>query len=96
MYYMLLNGSSTAEIAKTLNDLRRETGLWKVCGRHSTHWTEAAVYSVLRNERYCGDVLARKTWTPDFHDHKSKRNNGKNHCICRRFAQAAPCAGAMG
>ena len=79
MYYMLLNGSSTAEIAKTLNDLRRETGLWKVCGRHSTHWTEAAVYSVLRNERYCGDVLARKTWTPDFHDHKSKRNNGKKN-----------------
>ena len=24
----------------------------------------------MRNERYCGDVLARKTWTPDFHNHK--------------------------
>ncbi len=79
MYYMLLNGSSTTEIAKTLTDLRRETGLWKVCGRHSTSWTGSAVSAVLRNERYCGDVLARKTWTPNFHDHKSKKNKGKKN-----------------
>ena len=79
MYYMLLNGSTTAEIAKTLTDLHRETGLWKVSGRHNTRWTDGAVCSVMRNERYCGDVLARKTWTPDFHDHKSKRNNGKKN-----------------
>ncbi len=79
MYYMLLNGSSTGDIADTLNELRRETGLRKVCGRKSFKWTANAVSSVLRNERYCGDVLARKTWTPNFHDHKSKRNNGKKN-----------------
>lgn len=33
----------------------------------------------MRNERYCGDVLARKTWTPNFHDHKKKKNNGKKN-----------------
>ena len=37
------------------------------------------MYSIARNERYCGDVLGRKTWTPDFHDHKSKKNNGKKN-----------------
>ena len=79
MYYMLLNGSSTSEIAETLTDLGRETGLRKVCGKTSTHWTAGAVTAVMRNERHCGDVLARKTWTPDFHDHKSKRNNGKKN-----------------
>ena len=79
MYYMLLNGYSTSEIADTLNELRRETGLRKVCGKKSFKWTAQAVTSVLRNERYCGDVLARKTWTPNFHDHKSKRNNGKKN-----------------
>ena len=79
MYYMLLNGSSTAEIAETLTDLGRETGLRKICGRTSARWTDSSVYNVLRNERYCGDVLARKTWTPNFHDHKSKRNNGKKN-----------------
>ena len=79
MYYMLLNGSSTQEIADTLTELGRETGLRKVCGKSNTHWTSKAVSSVLRNERYCGDVLARKTWTPNFHDHKSKKNTGKKN-----------------
>lgn len=79
MYYMLLNGSSTSEIAETLTDLGRETGLKKVCGKTSTRWTPNGVTAVMRNERHCGDVLARKTWTPDFHDHKSKRNNGKKN-----------------
>ena len=79
MYYMLLNGYSTADIADTLTELRRETGLRKLCGRANTTWTVNTVNGVLRNERHCGDVLARKTWTPDFHDHKSKRNNGKKN-----------------
>ena len=79
MYYMLLNGSSTAEIADTLNELQRETGLRKISGRKGFRWTNKSIASVLRNERYCGDVLARKTWTPNFHDHKSKKNNGKKN-----------------
>ena len=76
MYFMLLNGSSTADIAMTLTELQRETGLRKMCGRVNTTWTDQMVNSYLRNERYCGDVLARKTWTPDFHNHKSVRNTG--------------------
>ena len=79
MYYMLLNGSSITEIASTLTDLGRETGQRKMRGKPNTRWTEGSVYNILRNERYCGDVLARKTWTPNFHDHKSKRNNGKKN-----------------
>ena len=79
MYYMLLNGSSTAEIADTLNELKRETGRRKVDGKPNCRWTAMSVSTVMRNERYCGDVLARKTWTPNFHDHKSKKNNGKKN-----------------
>ena len=79
MYYMLLNGSSLQEIADTLTDLKRETGLKKICGKNNQHWTSATVSSVLRNERYCGDILARKTWTPNFHDHKSRKNTGKKN-----------------
>jgi hypothetical protein len=33
----------------------------------------------MRNERYCGDVLSRKTYTPNFKDHKSKKNRGKKN-----------------
>ena len=29
---------------------------------------------ILTNERYCGDVLARKTFTPNYLNHKSKKN----------------------
>ena len=79
MYYMLLSGSSPAEIAATLTELGRETGLRKVCGRPNARWTASAVSSVMRNERYCGDVLARKTWTPNFHDHRSRKNRGKKN-----------------
>ena len=79
MYYMLLNGSSTSEIAQTLIDLQRPTRHFQKDEEVTWNWTPGRVVSVLRNERYCGDVLARKTWTPNFHDHKSKRNvNEKN------------------
>ena len=35
----------------------------------------STILSVLQNERHCGDIIARKTYTPNFLDHKSKRNN---------------------
>jgi len=79
MYYMLLNGSTTAEIAETLTELERETGGRRKEGKPNTKWSTNGVAVVMRNERYCGDVLARKTWTPDFHDHRSKKNNGKKN-----------------
>ena len=79
IYYLLLDGYSTQEVADTLNELNRETGLRKMCGRQSFKWSNATVYNIARNERYCGDVLGRKTWTPDFHDHKSKKNKGKKN-----------------
>ena len=79
MYYMLLNGSTLQEIAETLTELSRESGLKKACGKSHTQWTDQMVVAYLRNERYCGDVLARKTWTPDFHTHKSVKNTGKKN-----------------
>ena len=78
-YYMLLNGSSMVEIALTLSELKCETGLKKINGKPNTQWTPSGVANLIRNERYCGDVLARKTWTPNFHDHKSKKNKGKKN-----------------
>ena len=79
MYYMLLNGESTEEIAQILTELQIETGGRCRDGSINTKWSTTGVLSTLRNERYCGDVLARKTWTPNYRDHKSKRNNGKKN-----------------
>ena len=48
MYYMLLNGRTTQEIAETLTDLGRTTGLKKVCGKVNTKWTSNGVATTLR------------------------------------------------
>lgn len=85
MYYMLLNGSSTAEIAETLTELKRETGHIFKDGTVNTNWTAGGVACILRNERYCGDVLARKTFTPNYTDHKSKKNRTEKN----KYYQAA-------
>ena len=80
MYYMLVNGASLTTIAETLTELKRETGWHKISSKFSnTEWTPGAVRNVLRNQKYCGDILARKTWTPDFHDHKSRPNRGSKN-----------------
>jgi DNA invertase Pin-like site-specific DNA recombinase len=70
IFYMYLYGYSSAEIAKALTDLGRKTYLGNVT------WTAGAIVQVLRNERHCGDVLTRKTFTPDYLDHLSKKNRG--------------------
>lgn len=38
-------------------------------------WNPSTIAGVLANERHCGDVLARKTYTPNFLTHKHKKNN---------------------
>lgn len=71
IFYMYLSGYSSAQIAKTLEELGKTTFLG------NTKWTSNTVVQVLRNERHCGDVLTRKTWTPDVISHKSKKNRGE-------------------
>ncbi|MBQ3907232.1 MAG: recombinase family protein, partial [Lachnospiraceae bacterium] len=68
IFNLLMSGCSCTEIAETLTDLNVRTKRGKV------KWTDSTIYSILRNERYCGDVLARKTFTPSYLNHKSKKN----------------------
>ena len=68
IYYLYLNGFSLREIADILTDYKRKTKLG------NTQWKPGSVLGVIKNERHCGDVLARKTFTPSFLDHKSKKN----------------------
>ena len=71
VFYMYLYGYSTKHIAEALNALERKSYLGNV------KWTANGIIQILRNERHCGDVLTRKTYTPDYRDHKSKKNYGK-------------------
>ena len=69
IFFAYLYGYSTAMIADALTELARLTK------KGNQSWSASSVYEILTNERYCGDVLARKTFTPNYLNHKSKKNN---------------------
>lgn len=69
IYYFYLNGFSISEIADLLTEYGRKTKLG------NTEWNLGSIMKIIQNERHCGDVLARKTWTPSYLNHKSKKNN---------------------
>lgn len=79
-FFMYLYGYSTQQIADTFIALERRSYLGNI------KWTAQAIVQILRNERHCGDVLTRKTFTLSYRTHKTAKNNGdrpqsryKNH-----------------
>ena len=68
IYNLYINGWSPARIAKLLTDYGRKTKL----GNES--WKSESINGVIENERHCGDIRARKTYTPDFKTHKAEKN----------------------
>lgn len=71
IFFMYLYGYTCQEIADTLTQLGRKTKKGNVT------WSASSVLQQLRNERHCGALLARKTFTPHYLDHKSKKNTGE-------------------
>ena len=63
-----LAGQSQQDIAAFLTDIGvpTKTGL--------DTWSEGTITYILRNERYCGNVLTWKTFTADMFEHKKRRN----------------------
>ena len=70
IFFMYLYGYSCQEIANALTKLGRKTK------KGNTTWNAGSILEILRNERHCGEVLTRKTYTPSYLDHKSKINRG--------------------
>lgn len=68
VFFMYLYGYTCAQISKTLTKLGRKSK------KGNSIWSTGAVLQILQNERHCGDVLARKTWTPNYLDHRSRKN----------------------
>ena len=66
-YAMTIVGYSSDRIVETLKAL-------DVKGRS---WSTSAIISLLSNEKYVGDLIARKTVTPNYKTHKSKKNEGE-------------------
>jgi len=70
-FYMYLYGYSTQQIADAFIALGKKSYRGNVC------WTSGSIVQILRNERHCGDVLTRKTFTPNYRNHLSKKNRGE-------------------
>ena len=68
IYDLYLNGWSSKEIAELLTGYGRKTKLG------NDVWNPTSIDGVIENERHCGDIRARKTYTPDFKTHKSEKN----------------------
>ena len=71
IYDSYIDGMEVREIAERLmeNQIPTVTGL--------ETWSNLAVYNILRNEKYKGEIIMQKTYTVDCFSHKSRKNNGE-------------------
>lgn len=65
----------TVTIAREL----REAGYKTLTGR--TDWRNTVILKILRNEKYCGDLKQKKTFTPDYLTHQKKYNHGEEEFV---------------
>lgn len=70
IFFFYLYGYTCQQIADTLTQLGCRTK------KGNAVWSAGSILGVLRNERHCGAVRARKTFTPNYLNHKSRKNRG--------------------
>ena len=68
----------TVTIAKELQEARIQTPTGK------TTWSCNQLLRILKNEKYVGDLVQKKSITPDYLTHKAKRNQGEEELIIIR------------
>lgn len=71
IFHEYINGKGAQLLAKEL----KSEGV--LSGRGTINWGKNSVLKILRNEKYCGDVLMQKDYTIDFLTHKRKKNIGE-------------------
>ena len=57
----------------------REAGIQSM--RRAKEWQNTVILRILRNEKYCGDLVQKKTYTPDFLSHEKRYNRGQEEFI---------------
>lgn len=70
-----VEGIGSGQIARTLT---RE-GISTPTG--NPVWTPGYVLKILKNEKYIGDLVQKKTYTPDFLTHEKRRNHGQEPMV---------------
>lgn len=83
IFFMYLYGYSSNEIAEILTKKGIKTP------KGNTIWSASSIIGILRNERHCGDITARKTWTPNYLNHRPRKNRlDRNQYKCRDHHEA--------
>lgn len=67
-------GKGTHVIAREL----REAGINPM---RVKEWSNTVILRLLRNEKYCGDLVQKKTYTPDYLSHDKKYNKGQEEFV---------------
>ena len=65
----------TSVIAREL----REAGVKSYTG--NTKWANSHIVKILKNEKYVGDLVQKKTYTPDYLTHAKKYNHGEEPMV---------------
>lgn len=60
----------------------RETGI--KTATYMKQWSNTVILRVLRNEKYCGDLIQKKTFTPNYLTHEKKYNRGEEEFVTLR------------
>ena len=67
-------GKGTHVIAREL----REAGINPM---RVKEWSNTVILRAIRNEKYCGDLVQKKTYTPDYLSHEKKYNRGQEEFV---------------
>ena len=79
IFHKYLNeGKGVFVIAKEL----REEGV--ISSRGNVNWSASTVLKILKNEKYCGDLIQKKTYTPDYLTHEKRYNKGQEELVVLR------------
>ena len=68
-------GKGTHVIAREL----REAGI--TTSTYMKQWSNTVILRIIRNEKYCGDLVQKKTFTPDYLLHEKKYNKGEEEFV---------------
>lgn len=71
IFNLSIMGYTSREIAELMQEKGYKTGTGK------DEWTHGYISAILKNEKYCGDVILQKTICDDFLSHHRTKNTGQ-------------------
>ena len=61
--------------------IARELEAAGILPMRASAWSNTVILRILRNEKYCGDLVQKKTYTPDYLSHEKKYNRGEESFV---------------